>query len=406
MRAPPRCLAVLGGLLLAGSVAPAHAAQAAATACGYLRQAVTAQPDGALLLASYPGASGGALYRAAFTYDNAVAAIALVGCGQLALARRIGDALLLALDHDRYWHDGRLRNAYAAGPVGPEPLKLAGWWDAKSQQWLEDGYQAGSDSGNMAWAMLALLTLDEASGDQRYRRGALRLARWVEDAADRRGAGGFRGGSFGHEPSPQRLDWKSTEHNADLAAAVGRLARATGDDHWRRQASAAAHFVGAMWMADCGCFAVGTASDGVTVNPLLALDAQIWPLLALPGASGPYAAALAAAARRLRFEDGYTYSEAGNGVWTEGTAQVAVLLELQRRPSAARSLRAAIARQRTASGGYYASSAVSMNTGFMLATDPAEPRVYFRLEHLGAAAWAALAERGVNPFDAARRLPP
>jgi hypothetical protein len=39
----------------------------------------------------------------------------------------------------------------------------------------------------------------------------------------------------------------------------------------------------------------------------------------------------------------------------------------------------------------------------MLATDPGTPRVYFHLEHLGAAAWAALADRGYNPFNGGRR---
>jgi hypothetical protein len=44
-------------------------------------------------------------------------------------------------------------------------------------------------------------------------------------------------------------------------------------------------------------------------------------------------------------------------------------------------------------------------TGFMLATDPSKPRMYLHLEHLGASAWAALAEQGFNPFTGARSLP-
>jgi len=42
----------------------------------------------------------------------------------------------------------------------------------------------------------------------------------------------------------------------------------------------------------------------------------------------------------------------------------------------------------------------------MLATDPAKPRVYFHLEHLGATAWAALADQGYNPLMGGRSLPP
>lgn len=403
-----RCvLAPLGccaSALLALLAAPAQAVAAARPACDYLSKSVTAQPAGALLLASYPSERSGALSNAAFTYDNSVAAIALVACGHTPLARRIGDALLLALDHDRYWHDGRLRNGYAAGAIGAAPLKLAGWWDLKSQRWLEDDYQAGSDSGNIAWAMLALLTLHAASGDQRYRDGALRLARWVEGTLDARGAGGFVGGYFGHEPAPQRQRWKSTEHNTDLAAAFGWLARVTGDAHWRQRMTVAADFVAAMWNADCGCYAVGTAEDGVTLNPLLALDAQVWPLMALPGAAKLSEPLLQTVDSRLRFQAGYTYSDAGGGLWIEGTAQVAVLLELLHRQAPARTLRAAIEGERTADGGYYATGAAAMPTGFMLATDPSMPRVYFHLEHLGAAAWAALADRGYNPFSGGRRL--
>jgi hypothetical protein len=411
MRGMRRLGGLLGVALIMGCAAVQAAAKQAAandapaSACGYLTQTMLAQPAGPVLLASYPTEHGGALNAAAFTYDNALTAIALVACGQTAQSRRIADALLFALDHDRFWHDGRLRNGYAAGAVGGGALRLAGWWDTHTQRWLEDGYQAGSDSGNMAWAMLALLTVYANTHDSRYRDGALRLARWVDGRVDTRGAGGFTGGDFGHEPEPQHEAWKSTEHNTDLAAAFLWLELATGDEHWRECARRAQNFVRAMWNADLGYFAVGTAQDGVRINPLLALDAQIWPLMALPGAASQYAAAIQTTDRRLRFNAGYTYSEAGGGLWSEGTAQVAVLLELLHRDSAAREVNAALQTQRAKDGGYYASSAAATPTGFMLATDPTKPRVYFHLEHLAAGAWAALSEQRYNPFTGRSDLP-
>ena len=73
--------------------------------------------------------------------------------------------------------------------------------------------------------------------------------------------------------------------NTDLAAAFGLLAIRTGDLRWRDMATAAEHFVNAMWDPACACFAAGTAKDGVTRNPIVALDAQVWPLTALPGAA-------------------------------------------------------------------------------------------------------------------------
>jgi len=102
--------------------------------------------------------------------------------------------------HDRFWHDGRLRNGYLAGAVGAAPLKLAGWWSSRDQRWLEDDYQAGSDTGNLAWAMLALLRLERNAHDHdpgyrdgRYLAGAKRLGGWLAGQRDQRGRGRLHG---------------------------------------------------------------------------------------------------------------------------------------------------------------------------------------------------------------------
>ncbi len=367
---------------------------------------MSALPGAAVFLVSYPGAPEGPLHQVAFLYDNAVTASALVACGQRQQAQRIGEALLLALQHDRYWHDGRLRNGYAAGAVAPVTMRMPGWWDAQSRRWLEDDYQDGSDSGNLAWAALALLNLHDAvPGEVRYLRGAERLAQWLETQRDERGAGGFNGGSFGSESAPRALRWKSTEHNADLAAAFARLARASGEQRWQSQAQAAARFVEQMWDREHGAFDAGTAEDGVSRNPLRALDAQVLPLLALPSTSGLRIDALQSTLQRLRSDGGYAYAEAGGGSWTEGSAQVLLLRSLSRAtwllaPDAA--LEAA----RAPDGGYFATAAGEVPTGFMLDTAPGQARVYRHVPHLGAAAWVALAQRGFNPLTGTHALPP
>ena len=46
-----------------------------------------------------------------------------------------------------------------------------------------------------------------------------------------------------------------------------------------------------------------------------------------------------------------------------------------------------------------------MPTGFTDAANLGAQRLYFRLPHLAAAGWAALAETGFNPFTASRNLP-
>jgi hypothetical protein len=382
----------------------AGAAQAQSTdACAYLSGLIPVE-GGPLFLPSYPTAEDGPLRGVAFLYDDAVAAIAFTGCGEAGKARRIGDAILAALDHDRAWHDGRLRNAYAAGPVDT-PVKLGGWWDQAQGRWLEDRYQVSSDTGNMAWAMLALLTLDQALGDVRYRAGAARIGNWVAGRVDQRGAGGFTGGYSGWEPSPAAVEWKSTEHNTDLAGAFALLAKATGDKAWSDRARQAAAFVGAMWDDGCGCFAVGTTDDGVTPNHVLALDAELWPLLAISAMASHLSPDLATVDSRLAVGDGYTYSDAGDAVWTEGTAQAALVWGLFGRPDRADQAERAVAEQRAPRGGYFATPQLRLKTGFADAANPGMQRYYYHLPHLAAAAWAALAEKHFNPFNASATLP-
>jgi len=372
-------------------------------ACAYLSGLIPVD-GGPLFLPSYPTAEEGPLRSVAFLYDDAVAAIALVGCGAADRARRIGDAMLAALDHDRAWHDGRLRNGYAAGPV-ETPVRLGGWWDKTQNRWLEDRYQVSSDTGNMAWAMLALLALDQALHDPRYRQGAIRIGDWVGGRGDRRGAGGYSGGFSGWEPSPAALTWKSTEHNTDLAGAFALLSKATGDPAWSDRARQAANFVGAMWDDGCACFAVGTTGDGVTPNRILALDAEIWPLLAIPAMAGHADADLVTIDSKLAVGDGYTYSDAGHALWTEGTAQAALVLGLLGHADKAATAAGAVEGQRAPHGGYFATPELRLATGFANAADPGTQRFYYHLPHLAAAAWAALAEKHFNPFTDSAALP-
>jgi hypothetical protein len=377
--------------------ATAGVAQAAPSACDVLHNAVAQSPPGPVFLPSFPQEKDGPLHNTAFLYDNAVAAVALVGCGDAKDAARIGEAMLIALDHDRYWHDGRLRNGYAAGHADT-PVKLAGWWDKKQNRWVEDGYQVGSDSGNTAWAMLALLSLKEA----KYRSGAIRIAHWVDTQFDTRPPQGFTGGTFGDQPKPAFNRWKSTEHNTDLTAAFTRLSAATGDKHWRDHAGIASAFVLAMWNPKCACFDAGMAEDGKARNATLALDAQLWPLLAISGARSHADAALATASRRLSLRGGLSYGETRDGLWTEGTEQAALVMNLMGRDDAALS---AAAEKNRASNGWYFAADTKTSTGFDLQTDLKQHRAYFRIPALAPLAWAALAQTGFNPFTGAKALP-
>ena len=179
--------------------------------------------------------------------------------------------------------------------------------------------------------MLALLAIDQAGPDTLYRDGAVRIGNWVAGHADVRGSGGFTGGTLGWEPNPTAMEWKATEHNTDLAGAFALLAKATEQPTWMDRSEGARKLVAAMWNERCGCFDVGTTDDGVTPNHVLALDAQVWPLIAIPGLAAAHGdAVLATIDMKLRGGDGYSYSDAGGGLWTEGTAQAALDDEVAR----------------------------------------------------------------------------
>jgi hypothetical protein len=114
-----------------------------ASACGYLAGLIDKAPPGPLFLPSYPTVESGPLHGAAYLYDNAVAAIALVGCGEQDKAYRIGSAILWAIDNDRTWHDGRLRNAYAAGVVANGPVKISRMVGQYSEQMVRRSISGG-----------------------------------------------------------------------------------------------------------------------------------------------------------------------------------------------------------------------------------------------------------------------
>ena len=71
------------------------------------------------------------LSNSAYTYDNALAAMAFISSGDKADAEEILDAFVYVTEHDRY-KPGMIRNAYAADTVyyynNGDSVKLPGWW--------------------------------------------------------------------------------------------------------------------------------------------------------------------------------------------------------------------------------------------------------------------------------------
>ncbi|MEA2915495.1 MAG: hypothetical protein QOJ15_7576 [Bradyrhizobium sp.] len=373
--------------------------------CAPLAAAVTAQAAGAnaAFVRSYEHGEDesrlpAGLASTAFVYDNALAVIALIACGNVSSATTIGNALSLAIRNDRTFKDGRVRNAYRPGPVGEGAPALPGWWDAKQNIWAEDPAQDGTSTGNVGWAALALLTLHQATKQQSFLADAERLIDWVIGNVS--SGSGFRGGFHGYDPQQVRLTWISTEHNVDVYAAATWLFRLTNEQKYADAASQARQFLGRAF--DGNHFLLGTKPDGSLADPgILALDVQLWPWMAIPDAPARWRSALNFAATHLAVKDGFDFNGDRDGLWVEGTAQASLGYRIAGDPVRSAQLLTTIEAERAPSGFLNATREARVSTG--LSIDPTgtgkDPDFfYFRRPHLGATAWATLAALAWNPF--------
>jgi hypothetical protein len=381
------------------------------------------------LPSNYPegNCATGALRNSAQVYDQALVLLAFLARRQpddLRRATLIADALVMAQLNDRTFTDGRLRNAYSGGELIDPHLgttRLPGVYDLAGHTYLEDESAAGTDTGDMAWAALALVQahalLPKREGDP-YLQAASSIARWIVDntrAEDR--LGGFTGGVQGFErgvsnpEGQQREGYRSTEHNIDLAALFEKLAAAGAPDEgrrWNEQAGHARAFVESM-RAGVGEAPIWTGTSvGSEINKsVVPLDAQTWGVLGtrdprpLAGALDWALGHCTESGRRDAFD--YNCND-GDGAWWEGTAQVAAALKwLGRGPDAApmlARLAAAQVKQGKAAGALPAASRCGLTTGFdrTYRNGKTVPVLYSNWPHIGATAWFIFAALGVNPY--------
>lgn len=381
--------------------------QLADSSCATLRAAAAAEPgDGPMLLPSYPTLlkqsddSTRALQNVAFVYDNALAGIALTACGDADQARRIADALLLAAAHDPSFKDGRLRNAYRAGPISADKVELPGYWQSRGNYWSQDPYQVGTATGNVAWAALLLLTVYDSSHNRRYLDAAAAQLHWIQaHTAGTAPPTGYEGGFFGYDNAQRTQHWKATEHNIDVYAAAIWMSREGGDSSFAQQAKLAGSFVNAMWDNTQHRFLVGTLDDGKTLSrDKSGLDAQVWSLLAFNPHPTEWNQVWSWVEAQHRSGAGYGYRRQPDGIWTEGTAQVATALQASGKP-VPDAVWQVLAAQKSDEGMLYATPSPRIGTDFAIGpTSTYADFFYYHLPHLGATAWAALAAKAWNPF--------
>ena len=346
------------------------------------------------------------IQNAAFSYDNALTAMAFLSAGYKEEAEMILDAFVYAAENDRYKPD-RIRNAYAAGDITAFPgwggaARLPGWYDRINKQWYEDRYQTGSNVGNTSYVALSLLQYDALYSSERYLNTAGKLMDWVIDNCSGEGDGftaGYDGWPEGGSDTTYLFTYKSIEHNIDAFAAFSRLYERTGEQKYWDAADSALRFVQSMYDEEKCLFYTGTLDDGITANTEnTVLDAQVWACLALGEEFSPYEASLKVVEEMKTDEGGYPFclTNANGGWWAEGTAYTALMYRLRGDEGKALSALAALESIQKENGLFPAATTEHLSTGFGLFNGT--PWEYGTADHLAPTAWFIMAIQGFNPY--------
>ena len=345
------------------------------------------------------GTDASTINNFAYTYDNAMAIMALCYAGKTDRAKQIADALVYAVNYDRDYSDGRIRNAYSSGDVrsfpnwysvkGTEFARMPGFYDIKDKTWYEDKGTLSTSAGNAAWAVLGLMEAYRTVGDAKYLRAAQKIGDFLLTLKSEKG--GFTGGYEGWDNA--KITYKSTEHNIDLISAFAILANHSDGTKKQEYASASEHakeFVLSMYDGGKGCFYTGTDPDGVTINKtVLPLDVNTWSILAMPDFENKDKV-MRFVEENMRVGEGYDFNDDRDGVWFEGTAQVAVVYNMIGDTDKYGEILVFMNKNTASDGSITAADRDNVTTGF--------DWEYGKRTHLGATAWLAFAEMRRNPF--------
>ncbi len=351
-------------------------------------------------------------FNQAYTYDNAIAMLAFLARendDDLRRARIIGDAFAYAQENDRFFNDGRLRNAYRSGDIDEDGnVRLPGWWDDTEDRWFEDDYQVSSHTGPLAWVIIAWLTYDQATGEDRYLDSALRLGEWIrENCWDGNGDfPGYTGGFEGNDDEAVAVSWKSTEHNIDIYVAFTRLSQVIRDGDWDDRANEAGNFIELMWDENDSHFWTGTTEND-EINEFSPLDVQTWAQLAFQNNNHLEAIGWAQENCFIELDDwsGFHYCsiediEEDAGIWWEGTAQMCCAFQILNEFDNSNQFLDELCH-------WQIGASIANNLGiaacypdriFTGIVRPFGEWYYFQRLHIGATAWYIFAERRYNPY--------
>ncbi len=363
------------------------------------------------------------LRNVAFIYDNALALLAFLADGSpdsLQRARLIADAIVYALTHDRTYTDGRVRTSYQAGDIA---LPLGWMVNGKNGTATVPGFYLENpphftevenvdvDTGNNAWAMIALLGAHRQFGGTNYLAAARRIGEFIQTTRVEGGSfPGFRGGIANAEgTNALPRTYVSTEHNLDIHAAFAEMYRLTGETQWQNGSSLAFQFIESMWDPGQGCFltgTTGTSPDFRNTEPhQLPVDTQTWNVLAITNALQLRPALLSCVELHHRNQsdgfDGADFNNDRDGVWLEGSGQLAVAYAFAQNFSRVNQLRATLqaAQQIPAPYGDGMGTPAASHDGV---TSGFYGFNLFRRPHVGATAWNIFAQMGFNPYYGTR----
>ncbi len=350
----------------------------------------------------------------AYLYDNALAVIVLSRAGAQGQAELIADAMVFAQTHDRTFKDGRLRNVYIAGDPrsdsgrtltpGNVTIRLPGFW--QDGKWQEETYAVSTSTGNMAWAMLALCTVAGNASPQKrteYLEAAIRAADFMLTLRSEHS--GFTAGYEGWDESQRRISYLSTEHNVVLACALSSLADAIAETdpdraaEYREAAEYAKEFVFSMYDEKLHCFYTGTKDDGKTISEgVIPLDSHTLSVLAFPDDVEDTYAVLSFVEDRMSVGDGFDFSAGDlDGIWNEGTAQMAVCYKMIDSKDKYDAVMAYLKTEMDKDGCIPAADRDGVSTGFVIdGTD--ELWEYNNTRSISATCWLAFAQLGIDPF--------
>ncbi|MDR0841685.1 MAG: hypothetical protein LBN26_09960 [Christensenellaceae bacterium] len=351
----------------------------------------------------------------AYLYDNAVAMIALSGVGADWHAQKIADAIVFAQGHDRTFDDGRLRNAYVSGDPKSDSgrsiiarkvtIQLPGFW--QDGRWQEDSYTVSTSTGNMAWTILALCAAAKnAPADKRdeYIEAAARAADFI--LMLKSSNGGFTAGYEGWDDAQVKVTYKSTEHNIALICAFSAVADAVAEKDppksavYREASEYAKTFVLSMYDKKLSCFYTGTEEDGETISKgVIPLDANALTILALAGELENVYGILSFVENRMSVGDGFDFSAGDlDGIWNEGTAQMAVCYSLLGDTEKYEIIIQYLKTQAGKDGSIPAADRDGVSTGFVV-TGSDVLWEYHNSQSIAATSWYAFARMKINPFQ-------